>query len=59
MSNSLALAGSDRLLILAPHPDDESIATGGLIQVARGVGAAVRVIVLTDGDNNPWPQRWI
>ena len=59
MSNSLALATSDRLLILAPHPDDESIATGGLIQVARESGAAVRVIVLTDGDNNPWPQRWI
>jgi len=59
MSNSLALAASDRLLILAPHPDDESIATGGLIQVAREVGAPVRVIVLTDGDNNPWPQRWI
>ena len=59
MSNSLALAASDRLLILAPHPDDESIATGGLIQVARDAGAAVRVLVLTDGDNNPWPQRWI
>jgi LmbE family N-acetylglucosaminyl deacetylase len=59
MSDPLALASSDRLLILAPHPDDESIATGGLIQVARSVGAAVRVVVLTDGDNNPWPQRWI
>jgi len=59
MSNSLALAASDRLLILAPHPDDESIATGGLIQVARDAGAATRVLVLTDGDNNPWPQRWI
>ena len=59
MSSALAIARSDRLLILAPHPDDESIATGGLIQIARGVGASVRVIVLTDGDNNPWPQRWI
>jgi len=59
MSDPLTLASSDRLLILAPHPDDESIATGGLIQVARAAGAAVRVIVLTDGDNNPWPQRWI
>jgi LmbE family N-acetylglucosaminyl deacetylase len=59
MSNTLTVASSDRVLILAPHPDDESIATGGLIQSARGAGARVRVIVLTDGDNNPWPQRWI
>ena len=59
MSNALAIANSDRLLILAPHPDDESIATGGLIRVALDAGAAVRVIVLTDGDNNPCPQRWI
>lgn len=49
----------DRVLVFAPHPDDESIACGGLLQVARAAGAAVRVIVLTDGDNNPWPQRWI
>jgi LmbE family N-acetylglucosaminyl deacetylase len=56
---TLMPADSDRLLILAPHPDDESIATGGLIQIARSAGAAVRVFVLTDGDNNPWPQRWI
>ena len=59
MSESLSLAGSDRLLIVAPHPDDESIAAGGLLQAAKAAGAAVRVIVLTDGDNNPWPQRWV
>lgn len=59
MSTTLTPVGSDRLLILAPHPDDESIASGGLIQIARAAGAAVRVLVLTDGDNNPWPQRWI
>ena len=55
----IGLAASDRLLILAPHPDDESIATGGLLQCAHAAGAATRVVVLTDGDNNPWPQRWI
>ena len=59
MSDTLTVASSDRILIVAPHPDDESIATGGLIQIARSAGAPVRVIVLTDGDNNPWPQRWI
>lgn len=48
-----------RLLVLAPHPDDESLATGGLIQRAYALGADVRVLLLTDGDNNPWPQRWL
>ena len=59
MSETLGLTGSDRLLIIAPHPDDESIAAGGLLQIAKAAGAAMRVLVLTDGDNNPWPQRWV
>ncbi|MDE1962060.1 MAG: PIG-L family deacetylase [Xanthomonadaceae bacterium] len=59
MSQILTFTPTDRILIVAPHPDDESIATGGLIQAARAGGAAVRVIVLTDGDANVWPQRWI
>jgi LmbE family N-acetylglucosaminyl deacetylase len=45
-------------MVFAPHPDDETIATGELIQLARDAGAAVRVVFATDGDNNPWPQRW-
>jgi LmbE family N-acetylglucosaminyl deacetylase len=53
----LALTADDRVLVFAPHPDDESLATGGLLQRARSLGAAVRVVFLTDGDNNPWAQR--
>ena len=49
----------DRLLVFAPHPDDESLACGGLIQRAQAVGARVRVVFATDGDANPWPQRVI
>lgn len=56
---SLDLSASTRLLVLAPHPDDETIATGGLIQQACAAGGKVRVVHLTDGDNNPWPQRWL
>ena len=56
---SLQLDPSERLLIIAPHPDDESLATGGLLQRIRQAGAAARVLVVTDGDNNPWPQRWL
>jgi LmbE family N-acetylglucosaminyl deacetylase len=59
LSDQLELRAQDRVLVIAPHPDDESIATGGLLQLARGAGAAIRLVVLTDGDNNPWPQRWI
>lgn len=50
---------SDRLLVVIPHPDDETLATGGLIQVALAAGLPLRVLVATDGDNNPWPQRWL
>ncbi|MGN6312790.1 MAG: PIG-L deacetylase family protein [Rhodanobacteraceae bacterium] len=45
------------LLVVAPHPDDESLAAGGLIQRALSVGARVHIVFVTDGDNNPWPQR--
>ena len=56
---ALHFTAGDRVLIFAPHPDDETIATGELIQLALGVGAAVRIVFATDGDNNPWPQRWL
>ncbi len=59
MRETLTFTPADRVLIVAPHPDDESIATGGLIQATRAAGATVRVLVLTDGDANIWPQRWI
>jgi LmbE family N-acetylglucosaminyl deacetylase len=48
---------SSRVLMIAPHPDDESLAAGVLLQQAITSGAAVRVIYVTDGDDNPWPQR--
>jgi len=42
----------ERLVIVAPHPDDEVLGCGGLIQQAVAVGAEVRVIYLTNGDHN-------
>ena len=53
------LAASDRLIVFAPHPDDESLACGGLIQRAVHLGAAVMVVIATGGDANPWPQRLV
>ena len=57
MIQTLALKPTDRLLVFAPHPDDESVATGGLLQHALAVGTRVLVVFFTDGDNNPWAQR--
>ena len=57
MNKALHLASTDRILFFAPHPDDESLGGGGLIQKAMALGAQVRVIFITSGDRNPWPQR--
>lgn len=54
-----AVGAHTRLLVVAPHPDDETIGTGELIQRVREAGGSVRVLLLTDGDDNPWPQRWL
>jgi LmbE family N-acetylglucosaminyl deacetylase len=42
------LAGR-RPLVLAPHPDDESLGCGGMIAAACAVGLHPVVIILTDG----------
>jgi len=46
-----------RLMLIAPHPDDESLACGVALQWAVRAGAAIRVAYATDGEDNPWPQR--
>lgn len=46
------LTRDDRIVIVAPHPDDEVLGAGGLIQQALAAGADVRVIYLTNGDHN-------
>lgn len=56
MSDAPTLA---RTLIVAPHPDDDAIGAGGLIQRAVASGARVRVVFATDGENNDWPQRFM
>jgi LmbE family N-acetylglucosaminyl deacetylase len=48
-----------RMLVVSPHPDDESLAVGGLIQAVLAAGGSVDVLLLTDGDDNPWPQRYM
>jgi LmbE family N-acetylglucosaminyl deacetylase len=53
------LGPDTRLMVWAPHPDDETLSSGFLIQATLRAGGRVRVVFLTDGDNNPWPQRWL
>ena len=43
---------ADRVLILAPHPDDDIIGCAGVIQRALKSGSKVRVVYITCGDNN-------
>ncbi len=48
------------VLVVSPHPDDESLGCGGLIALLRREGSTVRVVMVTDGSgshpNSPsWP----
>lgn len=44
-----APTGLDRVLVVAPHPDDETIGCGGAIARHTEAGDRVRVLVVTDG----------
>ncbi len=39
----------ERLVVFAPHPDDETLACGGRIAQAVASGTAVTIVVMTDG----------
>ena len=40
-------------MVFAPHPDDETLAAGGLIQRVLSLGGAVKVVFMTSGDGFP------
>ena len=46
----IKITKSDRLLVIAPHPDDETLGPGALIKQAKDAGADVKVVVVTTGD---------
>jgi LmbE family N-acetylglucosaminyl deacetylase len=50
LPDAAPLQSSDRLLVIAPHPDDEVVACGGAILQALRIGASVDVVWLTSGD---------
>lgn len=39
-----------RVLVIAPHPDDETLATGGTIHRLLASGASVRLVIVSAGD---------
>ena len=54
-----AITEGGPLLVLAPHPDDESLGCGGLIAEACAHGQDVHVLILTDGTgSHPNSRAW-
>jgi LmbE family N-acetylglucosaminyl deacetylase len=51
LSAMSAPQSNDRVLVIAPHPDDESLCCAGILQRALANGAAVAVVWLTAGDS--------
>ena len=54
--DALAAGG---VLVLAPHPDDETLGCGAALGAAAAAGHAVHVVAATDGDgSHPGSARW-
>lgn len=51
---TLNWTAGQRLLVIAPHPDDEVLAAGGLIQRTLESGGEVQVVIVTNGDAEPF-----
>jgi len=48
----LEFSKNDRVLVIAPHPDDEVLANSSVILKAKAQGASVRVLLVTLGEHN-------
>ncbi|WP_460119010.1 PIG-L deacetylase family protein [Pseudomonas sp. H3_G09] len=48
-----------RAVIIAPHPDDEVLGCGGMMQLLAAAGRPLQLISVTDGSaSHPGSQRW-
>jgi LmbE family N-acetylglucosaminyl deacetylase len=47
------LSPTTRLMVFAPHPDDETLGAGGLIQRVLTMGGKVKVAFMTSGEGFP------
>ncbi|HUK35714.1 MAG TPA: PIG-L family deacetylase [Vicinamibacterales bacterium] len=50
---NLSVNRATRLLVIAPHPDDDVLGAGGLIRRVVTAGGSVRVVWTTSGDGFP------
>ncbi len=48
--SQLRVPAGARILVFSPHPDDETLAAGGLIQRVIEKGGHARVVIVTNGD---------
>lgn len=48
-ADPVAMIGAGRAVVLAPHPDDETLGCGGLIAALCAAGRPPVVVILTDG----------
>lgn len=48
----LNISGCERLVVVAPHPDDETLGVGGLMARCAGLGISVEVVAVTDGEGS-------
>jgi LmbE family N-acetylglucosaminyl deacetylase len=46
----LEIGTGERLVVISPHPDDETLGAGGLVQRVLARGGRVRIVILTAGD---------
>lgn len=46
----LELTSGDRLIVAVPHPDDETLAVGGILARLHGIGVHVVVVLMTAGE---------
>jgi LmbE family N-acetylglucosaminyl deacetylase len=47
------LSAQTRLMVFSPHPDDECLGAGGLMQRVLSVGGKVKVVFMTSGEGFP------
>ena len=52
-ASALRVSSGARVLVFAPHPDDETLAVGGLIHRLNKSGVPVRIVFMTNGDGYP------
>lgn len=50
---------AERAVVVAPHPDDEVLAVGGLMAQLAGLGRRLAVVAVTDGEaSHPGSTAW-